>query len=78
MMNQFLAISWIHVDGHGLKHHWCRYYKNISSGIDVCVLLIEGFVDVTWCVGCVGFAFKGANQRLDCKSLGSSKIWLHL
>ena len=73
-INWLFTIALSHVEGHGLKQHWCMYLGNLGSGMEVCTLLANTLHGVYCGRSCVIYVFKGINHREIFKSCGPDKI----
>ena len=78
VVDWLFVISLSHIEGHGLKQHYCIYFSSFGSGMEVCKLFAVAGCGVYCGWSCVTFVFNGANHRKDFRSPGPERINLLL
>ena len=71
-------MAFIHVEGHGPKHHWCMYFSSLGNGMQVCVLLADTVYAMYCRRSCVICVFNGMNYSEFFKLGGPINISLLL
>ena len=61
VVNWLFLLALSHVEGHGLKLHWCISLINSEKGIEVCTLFAAAVHSVYCSRSCFTFVYNGIN-----------------